>query len=165
MSKQHQYNIKLKKIVEDKKKEWSTNIKDLSPLIRSKDPHDMNDAQALALSYRTMILDEISYFLSELVEEQKNMKVLKRDKFIFYTTGLLPDGSRPKNRMATHPIVNNTKITGPQKELIIGGDLSDYWHTEKILSDVIDELREHIKTIDQYMYAIKNRIELFNIFK
>ena len=125
----------------------------------------MTDAQALALSYRTMMLEEISYFLGELVEEQKIVKELKRDKFIFYSTGLLPDGSRPKGNMANHPIVGNSKITGPQKELIISGDLSNYWHTEQILIQTIEMLREHVKTIDQYMYAIKNRIELFNIFK
>ena len=62
------YNENLKEIIENKRKEWSENLKDISPLIRSKDLHDMTEAQALALSYRTMLLDEIArYTPSELV--------------------------------------------------------------------------------------------------
>lgn len=95
MATKAEYNIELGKLVEEKKKEWAENVKDLSPLIRSKNPHDMTDASALALSYRTMILEEISYFLNELAQEQKILKELKRDKFILYSTGLLPDGTRP----------------------------------------------------------------------
>lgn len=165
MSTKANYNEKLKGILEEKKKEWAENIKDLSPLIRSKNPHDMTDAQALALSYRTMILEEVSYFLGELVSEQKILKELRRDKFILYSTGLLPDGTRPKGNIANHPIIGNSKITGPQKDIVISGDLSDYTYTEDLLKEVVEFLRECIKTIDQYMYSIKNRLDLFTIFK
>ena len=159
------YNIKLSEIVEGKKAEWAGNLKDLSPLIRSKQPHDMTDASALALSYRTMILEEISYFLNELASEQKTMKELKRDKFILYTTGLLPDGTRPTGNISNHPLIGNSKISGGQKDMVISGDLADFEHTTDILGQTVDFLRECIKTIDQYMYSIKNRIELFAIFK
>lgn len=148
MKKKEKYNNTLSDIVDKIKGDWVKNIKDLAPLIRSKDMHDMTDAQALALSYRTMLLEEISIWLSELVNEQKIVKELRRDKFIFYSTGLLPDGTRPKGNQANHPIVGNPKINGPQKETIISGDLSDYWHTEQILIQTIEVLREHIKTID-----------------
>jgi len=159
------YNEKLKTILEDKKAEWAENIKALSPLIRSKDPHDMTDAQALALSYRTMILEEISLWLGELAQEQKIIKELKRDKFILYTTGLLPDGTRPTGNIANHPIIGNSKVSGGQKEMIISGDLSDFEYTQEILTQTIEYLRENVKTIDQYMYSIKNRLDLFSMFK
>jgi hypothetical protein len=165
MSTKLQYNEELKGIIEVKKTEWAQNIKDLSPLIRSQDPHDMVDAQALALSYRTMILEEISYFFSELLYEQKHLKVLKSNKFILYTTGLLPDGTRPSGNIANHPIIGNSKITGPQKDIVISGDLSEFLYTEDLLKEVTDFLRECVKTIDQYMYSIKNRLDLFTIFK
>lgn len=165
MATKAEYNIELGKLVEEKKKEWAENVKDLSPLIRSKNPHDMTDASALALSYRTMILEEISYFLNELAQEQKILKELKRDKFILYSTGLLPDGTRPSGNVLNHPIIGNSKISGGQKDMIISGDLSDYELTTDVLGQTVDYLRECIKTIDQYMYSIKNRIELFGIFK
>lgn len=165
MATKAEYNVKLISIVEEKKKEWAENLKDLSPLIRSKQPHDMTDASALALSYRTMILEEMSYFLNELAQEQRAMKELKRDKFILYTTGLLPDGTRPTGNILNHPLIGNSKISGSQKEMVISGDLSDFEHTAEVLGQTIEYLRECIKTIDQYMYSIKNRIELFGIFK
>lgn len=165
MSTKADYNNELKVIVEEKKAEWAQNLKDLSPLIRSKNPHDMTDASALALSYRTMILEEISYFLNELASEQKIVKELRRDKFILYTTGLLPDGTRPTGNILNHPLLGNSKISGGQKDMVISGDLADYEHTAEILGQTVDFLRECIKTIDQYMYSIKNRLELFAIFK
>ncbi len=163
------YNDSLKVIVEEKKTEWAENVKDLSPLIRSKDPHDMVDAQALALSYRTLILEEISYFVGELAGEQEIIKRLKRDKFIMYTTGMIMDDNgnfvRPTGNLAAHPIIGHSKVSGTQKEMVISGDLSDFEHTQQILTQMIEFLRECIKTIDQYMYAIKNRLDLFSYFK
>lgn len=159
-----EYNENLKHIIETKRDEWSEKLKDISPLIRSKNIHDMTDAQALALSYRTMLLDEIGFFVSELAEEQRFLKEYKRDRLCLYKTGLLPDGSRPKN-MSKNPLVGNQKLTGGQFESVISGDLSDFEYTSEVLISVIEHLRENVKTIDQYMYAIKNRLELFAAFK
>lgn len=159
-----EYNDNLVAIIENKRNEWSKKLLDISPLIRSKDMSDMTDAQALALSYRTMILDEIAFFVSELAEEQKFLKEYKRDRLSLYRTGLLPSGERPKN-MSKNPLVGNQKITGGQLETVISGDLSDFEYTYEILQSIIEHLRENVRTIDQYMYAIKNRLELFAAFK
>lgn len=164
MSKEN-YNKELLSIIEEKQEEWSTAIKEVTPLIRSKNPTDMTEAQALLLSYRTMILDEISYFLGELAGEQKGLKKLRKDKFILYSTGLLPDGTRPSAKEMRNPVVGNTKISASYRELIMSGDFAEYEYTEQILSDVINQLKENINTIDKYLYAIKNRLELFTIFK
>jgi len=163
------YNDSLKEIIEDKKKEWFENVKDLMPYIRSKDPHDMTDAQAMALSYRTMLLEEISYFVGELSNEQKVLKELKRDRFILYTSGMVLDKEgnyvRVTGNIASHPMIGHSKVSGSQKEMIISGDLSEYELTQEILIQMIEYLRENIKTIDSYMYSIKNRLDLFNMFK
>jgi hypothetical protein len=118
------YNNELLNIIEEKRTEWASNIKDVSPLIRSKNPHDMTDAQALVMSYRTMILEEISYFLGELAKEQKELKKMRKNRFILYTTGLLPNGERPTPQMMKNPAVGNSKISGSYRELIMAGDFS-----------------------------------------
>jgi hypothetical protein len=159
------YNETLLQIVEEKRTEWTENIKGLAPLIRSKDPHDMTDAQALALSYRSILLEEIAYFVTKLGQTQKTLKVLKSERFTLYATGHFPDGTRATGNVAAHPLIGNTKLSGPQRDMIISGDLADYEHTDDILEQIILHLRECIKTIDQYMYAIKNRLELFVLFK
>ena len=157
-----EYNKVLVDETEKKREEWAENLKTLPPLLRSQVEH-MVDANALALSYRTMLLEELHYFMSELAQEHKIMKELRANKFIFYTTGLMPDGTRPTGKLAAHPLAGNAKLSGPNKELIMSGDFSEFEYTIDILSHMIEFLRENIKTIDQTLYSVKNRIEMFNI--
>lgn len=162
---QQAYNNELQVIIEEKRLEWSKNLKDIAPLLRTKNTQDMSDAQALLLSYRVMIMDEINYFIVELTQLQKQLKQYKAEKFILYTTGLKSDGTRPDPSVLRNPIIGNQKVTGPQKDMIISGDLSEYEMTASILENIINYLRECIETVDKAMYSIKNRIELFGIFK
>ena len=76
-----EYNQLLQKETDKKKSEWAEEIKDIAPLIRTKDPNDMIDASALGLSYRVKLLEDIRFFLNELVQEQTQMKKLKLEKF------------------------------------------------------------------------------------
>ncbi len=156
------YNVELSKIIELKRKEWITHLKDLAPLLRSK-PEMMTDANAMSISFRAMLLDEVNYFSNLFAEHDKELRVLKRDKFIFYTTGLLPDGTKPKHG-ATHPMVGR-KMSKSEYDCIISGDLTEAEHTLQLLNDAVSFLKESIKTIDQVLYGIKNRLELFNYLK
>lgn len=156
------YNKELADIIETKRKEWIENLKNLSPLLRNK-PELMTDANALSISYRAMILDEINYFSNLFASHDKEMKVLKRDKFIFYSTGLLPDGTKPKAG-STHPILGK-KMTKSEYDCIISGDLSEQEYTLQLINDIVSFLKESVKTIDQVLYGIKNRLELFNYLK
>lgn len=156
------YNKELSSIIETKKKEWTENIKDIAPLLRSK-PEQMTDANALALSYRAMLLDEIAYFMSLFANHDKELKELKKDKFIFYATGLLPDGTRPKTGM-NHPLLGR-KMSKTEYDIVISGDLNEQEFTLQVVNDMVEFLKECIKTIDQMLYSIKNRLDLFNYLK
>ena len=79
------YNKELSSIILSKQHEWTQNLKDLTPLLRT-EPHNMTDANALALSYRAMLLEEVNYFSSLFADFNKEIKVLKKVKFIFYAT-------------------------------------------------------------------------------
>ncbi len=158
-----EYNEKLRIILDEKKNEWTSNLKTLPPLLRS-DPANMVEANALALSYRSMILDDIHNFVAELNDENKIIKQLTKDKFILFTTGLLPDGTRPKGNILNHPMIG-VKMNKGEKDLIISGELSEFELTVELLSNVIDFLKESIKTIDHTLYSVKNRIDLFNYLK
>lgn len=160
--KQAEYNLQLIEIIESKKTEQAKNLKDIMPLLRTKDPSDMTDVNALSLSYRVILIEEQNYFLNELAQEHKKLKDLRKDKFIFYSTGYLPDGTRPKGNLANHPLAGNSKLTKSDKELLMVGDFSSFEHTQEILENIIDCLKEYIKTIDQILYGIKNRLELLN---
>lgn len=160
-----EYNQLLIEQTDKKKAEWAEEIKDIAPLIRTKDPNDMTEASALGLSYRVKLLEDIGFFLNELVQEQTIMKKLKLEKFCLYATGLYPDGTRPTGAILSNPLIGVSKLNGSQRDLIISGDLAEYEHTQEILTNTIEQLREYIKTIDSFMFAIKNRIEIFQILK
>lgn len=158
----NKYNIALKKEIDLKRSEWIDNLKSLSPLLRNS-PELMTDANALALSYRAMLLDEIGYFSNMFAETDKEMRVLKRDKFVFYSTGFLPDGTKPKSGL-NNPMIGK-KMNKSEYDILISGDLSEAEYTLQQLNDVVSFLKESVKTIDQVLYGIKNRLELFNYLK
>lgn len=155
------YNQELEKIIAEKRQEWLENVKSLAPLMRTA-PEHMTDAQALAISYRSILLDELGYFYNLFSRHDKELKELKRDKFIYYATGLLPDGTRPK--AAAHPLLGR-KMTKTEYDTVISGDLREQEYTLQIVNDMVDFLKETIRSIDQTLYAVKNRIELFNYLK
>lgn len=158
-----EYNTKLLDVIGQKNGEWSKNIKDIMPLLRSA-PENMTDANALALSYRTMLLEEISYFTSLMAEHERDLRELKRDRFIYYASGTLPDGSQVKGKAALHPLIQK-KLSKGEIDIVLLGDLSEQEMTLQLLSDVVAQLKEYIKTIDSILFSIKNRLELFNYLK
>jgi len=151
-------NEELKKLSEQIQTEWTKNIDDLTPLIRNK-INDIIDANALAVSYRTMLVDRVKYFVDELSSILKIHKQLKAEKFIYYATGLLPDGTKPPR---THPIVSHKKNKG-ETDMLISSDLNDVELSIDIIENLLNFLRDQIKTLDQFMYAVKNRLEIYNI--
>lgn len=155
------YNIELDSIIDTKKTEWVRNIKDVTPLLRSA-PENMTDANALVLSYRAMLLEEVSYFMSLFASHEREMKVLKRDKFIYYSTGMLPDGNKAQNQ--SHPLLGR-KLSKTEYDIVISGDLTECEYTMQVINDMVEFLKEIIKTIDQILYSIKNRLDLFNYLK
>lgn len=157
------YNKELSDIIETKKKEWIINIKDITPLLRSK-AENMVDANALSLSYRALLMDDMSYFLKLMAEHDKELKELKKNKFIFYATGMLPDGTRPSGKDLHNPLIGR-KMTKTEYDTVISGDLNEQEFTIQIIGDMVDFLKESIKTIDQILYSIKNRLDLFNYLK
>lgn len=158
-----QYNKELIDIIETKKKEWTENLKLIPPLLRNK-AELMVDANAMSLSYRVMLMEEMSYFLGLMAEHDKELKELKRNKFIFYATGMLPDGTRPASGLAHHPLLGK-KLTKTEYDTVISGDLNEQEFTIQVIGDMIDYLKDSIKTIDQILYSIKNRLDLFNYLK
>ena len=157
------YNKELTDIIALKKKEWTENLKAIPPLLRSQ-AENMVDANALSLSYRVMLKEDMHYFLGLMAEHDKELKELRKNKFIFYATGMLPDGSRPTGASGHHPLLGK-KLTKTEYDTVISGDLNEPEFTIQVIGDMIDFLKESIKTIDQILYSIKNRLDLFNYLK
>ena len=92
ITKAKETNDKLEEYFNDKRSEWSKNV---DPLFKSLSLDLANptnskvilDTQAIALSYRQMLNEQINFFLNKRSREMTKIKKLKQDKFIFYATG------------------------------------------------------------------------------
>ena len=56
-------------------------------------------------------------------------------------------------------------ISKGEYDCIISGDLAEQELTMQIINDMVSFLKESVKTIDQVLYGIKNRLDLFNYLK
>lgn len=150
-------------LLDKKKEEWNKTLPSLFKRLRN-DPEELGDIQSELLSYRHMLAEESSMIGVKVSKHAKRLRLARRDKFIFYSTGVMPDGSRPNGRDASRELlVAGLKTTKGEKDLIIAGDLTDFEFAMEIMEGHQTFIRECMKSVDHALYAVKNRIELLNI--
>lgn len=158
------YAVLLNKEFEDRKKQWNAELPPLFSRLKA-DPEELPDLQADLLSKRHMLTDELAFLNSQIAKQNKRLRKQRRDKYVFYSTGVMPDGTRPNGRVAARDImISQLKTSKGEKDLVIAGDLTDYELAAEILESHVSFLRDCLKSIDHALYAIKNRIDLLNIF-
>lgn len=142
-------NEKLEDFFNSKRIDWDKSTKplfeslslDLSSPSNSK---KILDTQALALSYRQMLNEQINVFLNKRSKEVTKIKKLKQDKFIFYATGF------------------GIKTNMGEKGILIDGHLAENDRTLEIIESYISYMRDTVKNLESLGFAIKNMIELMN---
>lgn len=142
-------NDRMEEFFNEKKNEWNNAVEPLFKVLSinindSTFHNSIIESQALALSYKQMLNDQISYFLNKRSKEMTKIKRLKQDKFMFYATGF------------------GLKTNLSEKTIMIEAHLSEYERTIEIIDIHIDFLRETSKNIESFLYSIKNMIELLN---
>lgn len=146
-------NDKFEEFFKDKRKEWNTSIEPLFKVISMSDltnpsnAKSLLDSQGLALSYKQQINEQINYFLTRRSREESKIKKLRQDKFIFYATGF------------------GIKTSLGEKSILIDGHIAENERTIQLIEAHIDFLRDTIKNLEGFGYAIKNMIELMNYLK
>ena len=125
--------------------EWNDKIKPLFDVLKEEltNPVKIMENQAFALSYKQIIMEQISLFLSKRSKEETNLKRLKQDKFIAY---------------AISPLKTNTG----EKIILIEGHIAENQRTLELIENHIEFLRSCSKNLDSFSYAIKNIIDLMN---
>ena len=87
ISKIKETNDKLEDFFNLKREEWTNNINPLFDVIKNnfnlENSSKIMDCQSLALTYRQMINEQISFFLNKRSKEEVKIKKLKQDKFVF----------------------------------------------------------------------------------
>lgn len=140
-------NEKLEDFFENKRKKWNDNVEPLFEVLSLDLSNPSNgrkllDSQALSLSYKQNINDEINLFLTKRIRESTKIKKLRQDKFIFYATGFA------------------VKTNLGEKGILIDGHLSENDRTMELIESYIDYLRDTSQNLDKLGYSIKNMIEL-----
>jgi hypothetical protein len=127
-------------------------------------PESLADVQADLLSNRQRLTEEVSYIASQIAKENSRLKKRKSEKLIYYSTGVLPDGTKATGRTSIRDQnIIALKKTKSELDIIISGDLSDLETLLDYFIGYITYLRESVKSVDHSLYGVKNRIELLNI--
>lgn len=102
------------------------------------------ESQAESLSIRQRLHDQINMYLSRRGKNSVILKNLSRDKFMLYATGF------------------GIKTSMGEKKVLIEAHIAENQRTIEIIESHVDYLRNCIKNLENYSYAIKNMIDLLN---
>jgi len=149
ISKTKDTNDKLEEFFNDKRGEWNKNVEplfksltvDLSNPSNSK---EILNAQALALTHRQQINEQINFFLNKRSKETTKIKKIRQDKFIFYATGF------------------GVKTNLGEKGILIDAHLAENDRCLELIESYVEFLRSTVKNLESLSYSIKNMIELMN---
>jgi hypothetical protein len=141
-------NDRLESFFQDKRSEWNQTIEPLYSVLKFEINSDSSkkimETQALCLSYRQMITEQISVFLDKRSKQEVKLKRLKQDKFIWYATGF------------------GIKTNMGEKTILIEAHVAEEQRNIQLIENYIEYLRQSNKNLESLQFTIKNIIELFN---
>lgn len=142
-------NEKLEDFFESKRHDWNETLDPLFQVLKidlenPKNFKEIIEAQALALTYRQNLNDQISLFLTKRSKESSKIKRLRQDKFIFYATGF------------------GIKTNLGEKSILIDGHLAENDRTMELIENYIEFLRSCVKNLESFGFTIKNMVDLMN---
>ena len=148
INKAKETNDKLEDFFNGKREEWTNNINPLFEVIRNNFTLESSvkimEVQSLALTYRQMINEQISFFLNKRSKEEVKIKKLKQDKFVFYATGF------------------GLKTNLGEKGLLIDAHIAENDRNIQLIENYVEFLRSSSKSLESLGYTIKNIIDLMN---
>jgi hypothetical protein len=142
-------NDKLEEFFNDKRSEWNKNVEPLFSALTVDLSNPSNfkeilEAQSIALSYKQAINENINYFLNKRSRETTKIKKLRQDKFIFYATNF------------------GVKTNMGEKAILIDAHIAENDRCLELIESYITFLRDTVKNLESFGYAIKNMTELLN---
>jgi hypothetical protein len=143
-------NDKMEEFFTQKMEEWNGRVNPIFEVINQKLSVDNSDkvmeSQSLALTYRQMINEQITFFLNKRSKEEVKFKKLKQDKFLFYSIGL--GGA--------------LKTNASEKAMLMDAHLAESERSIQLIESYIEFLRTCSKELEGFGFTIKNMIDLMN---
>jgi hypothetical protein len=142
-------NDRMEEFFNEKRTDWN---KTVEPLFKSlsidlsnpSNSKEILNTQALALTHRQQLNEQINLFLNKRSKETIKVKMIRQNKFIFYATGF------------------GVKTNLGEKAILIDGHLAESDRTIELIDSYIQFLRDTVKNLESLSYSIKNMIELMN---
>lgn len=148
ISKIKETNDKLEEFFNSKRIEWSKMIEPLFLVLRieinTQTSKQIMETQALCLSYRQLLTEQISIFLDRRSKQDVKLKRIKQDKFIWYATSF------------------GVKTNMGEKTLLIEAHVAEEQRNVELIENYIEYLRQTNKNLESLQYTIKNIVDLFN---
>jgi hypothetical protein len=139
-------NDKFDEFYSEKREEWQQKTNPLYGIskggLSSSDSDRIINAQALALSYRQELQEEISYFLNKRTKSDSKVKEEKADKFLFYATAF------------------GLKTNTGEKSILIDSSIREHKREVDLIDIHIDFLRNTDGNLNSFLFSIKNIIAL-----
>jgi len=144
-------NDKMEDFFKEKQEEWTKNIEPLFDVVSRKITLEMSEkmmeSQALALTYRQMINEQITFFLNKRSREEVKFKKVKQDKFLFYSVG----------------VGGSLKTNSGDKAILMDAHLAESERSMQLIESHIEFLRGCTKNLEGFGFTIKNMIDLMNV--
>ncbi len=148
INKMKETNDKLEEYFLQRREEWNNNLSPLFEVIKmsltTENSNKILEVQSLALSYRQVLNEQISFFLNKRSKEEVKNKKIRQDKFVFYATGF------------------GLKTNTGEKSILIDAHLAENDRNILLIENHIEFLRSSSKNLESLGYTIKNIIELMN---
>lgn len=141
-------NDRLEEFFNGKRLDWSKQIDPLFEVLKieitTQTSKKIMETQALCLTYRQMITEQISTFLDRRSKQDVKLKRIKQDKFIWYATSF------------------GVKTNMGEKSLLIEAHVAEEQRNVELIENYIEYLRQTNKNLESLQFTIKNIIDLFN---
>lgn len=148
INKTKETNDRLEEFFKTKREEWNQNIEPLYSVLKIEITNESSkkilEAQAICLSIRQMLTEQISVFLDKRAKADVKLKTLRQEKFIWYATGF------------------GVKTNVGEKTLLIDAHVSESQRNIELIENYIEFMRQCNKNLESFQYTIKNIIELLN---
>jgi hypothetical protein len=130
----------LEKAFKDERDNWDNKVTELVSSIRYNDR--FTAAMVLGLSYRQQIVDQITQYKQVSAKRRSNIDKLRVMRYREYM------------------IEGDLKLSASEKNDAVNADLTAYTYQLSIIENQIEFLRETLKTLTDFQYTIKNKLEI-----
>ena len=141
-------NERLEDFFKKNREEWTKTIEPLNEIFKlelnNQSAKKIMETQALALTYRQKLNDEISIYLNKRSKQEVKLKKLRQDKFIYYATSF------------------GIKTNTTEKGIMVEAHIAEENRNIEIIDNYIEFLRSTSKNLESLQFTIKHIIELFN---